>query len=141
EVVEAAAGGGEGAGAAAESGPRVLLLREAPEDVLDRVAAGVQLRVLQLVPVQRRGDGGPRAGADGVGRHGRVGVRVPHDVEEHAVAPLRLPLLGRQQVRVAAGQHAGRLAGEVADGLEVGAAVEGDDDVEAAGARRHEEGG
>jgi hypothetical protein len=96
----------------------------------------VQLRVLQLVPGERGGDGRAGERPHRVGRDGRLRVRVARDVHEHPAAALLLAPRGRELVRAALGQPLGDLAGGRADDVGVRAAAQRRDDVQAARAGR-----
>ncbi len=100
-----------------------------------------QLRggVLDLLPGDRRRHGGARQRADAVGRDEGLRWRVA-EVDEDPVAAALLGDLEGEAGGVAAAEHLGDRAGEVADLVVVAVRLDRGDDVEAAGAGGLDEG-
>jgi len=129
EAFEALARGVEPEGASRHPLPGVFASIEPPEDVLDREAA--RLDPAELVPRDRHGDGSARPRAHRIGRDGGLRPGVARDVEEDPPAPRGLPHLGRELVRTSPREQLHGVARERAHRVEVGAAVERDDEVHA----------
>src|SRR6185437_7036155 len=109
------------------SGVRKRLLRFAPALEQLRVCALEQLVgvadgevvaafvLVELVPGDRRGDGGAFAGAGGIGHDGGRSALVAQPVEEDSALALDLADIGSEHLRLRLGDGAAEPLGEVRD--------------------------
>ena len=118
-------------------GPGVPVALEPLRNRGNRPAVGAGGGVVELLPVQRRGDGRVRPGADRVRRDRRVGVSVSLDVDQDLALTLGLALLVGEQARLAARRQPSQLAREPTHFVEPRSPLERHDDVVAARAGGH----